>query len=185
MGYKKLLLISMIFLLVFLYNGTFEAESAPNQIDDNTMNQLKRIFAGADSIERYSGALPESNGSIVILEIYQAFIQGKESGYIFKISSPGYRDNIVILVAFSSLTNRIIGIQIIEQNETPSLGDRITQPNFLVQFLKKSIDAKFELGEDIEAISGATVSSAAVAKACQKAANFLLTNQAKVETGNN
>jgi len=183
MGYKKLLLTSILFLSIFLFVGVLWAESASSQIDENTLNQLKRVFAGADTFERFPGVLPESSDGIVIQEIYQAFVQGAENGLIFKISSPGYRDNIVVLIAFSSLNNQVVGIQILEQNETPSLGDLITQPNFLVQFLKKSINAQFELGDDIEAISGATVSSAAVAKACQEAASFLLNK--KGETDNN
>ncbi|QPM67979.1 FMN-binding protein [Atribacter laminatus] len=183
MGYKKLLLTSILFLSIFLFVGVLWAESASSQIDENTLNQLKRVFAGADTFERFPGVLPESSDGIVIQEIYQAFVQGTENGLIFKISSPGYRDNIVVLIAFSSLNNQVVGIQILEQNETPSLGDLITQPNFLVQFLKKSINAQFELGDDIEAISGATVSSAAVAKACQEAASFLLNK--KDETDNN
>jgi len=185
MDYKKSLFISILFLTIFLCVEILWAETTSNQIDDAMMNQLKRVFDGADSFERFTGVLPESNDGIVIQEIYQAFIQGKENGYIFKILSPGYRGDIVVLVAFSSLTNQIVGIQILEQNETPSLGDLITQPNFLIQFLKKSIDDKFELGEDIEALSGATVSSSAVAKACQKAARFLLSIQAETETENN
>lgn len=183
MNYKRILLILTLFISVFLSVGKLWAESASNQIDENTMNQLKRVFIGAEFIERYNKVLPESKGNAVIQEIYQVFIQGKENGYIFKILSPGYRGDIVVLVAFSSLNNQIIGIQILEQNETPSLGDLITQPSFLVQFLKKSINDKFELGDDIEAISGATVSSTAVAKACQEAVGFLLTSQA--ETDNN
>ena len=183
MGYKKLLLTSILFLSIFLFVGVLWAESASSQIDENTLNQLKRVFAGADTFERFPGVLPESSDGIVIQEIYQAFVQGEENGYIFKILSPGYRGDIIVLVAFSSLNNQIVGIQILEQNETPSLGDLITQPSFLVQFLKKSINDKFELGDDIEAISGATVSSAAVAKACQEAASFLLNK--KGETDNN
>ena len=185
MDYKKSLLISILFLSIFLYVGVLWAASVSNQIDENTMNQLKRVFAGADSIERFTGVLPGSNEGIVIQEIYRVYIQGKENGYIFKILSPGYRGDIVILVAFSSLNNQIIGIQILEQNETPSLGDLITQPSFLVQFLKKSINDKFELGKDIEGVTGATVSSAAVAKACQEAAGFLIANKAETETDNN
>ena len=127
MNYKRILLILTLFISVFLSVGKLWAESASNQIDENTMNQLKRVFIGAEFIERYNKVLPESKGNAVIQEIYQVFIQGKENGYIFKILSPGYRGDIVVLVAFSSLNNQIIGIQILEQNETPSLGDLCNQ----------------------------------------------------------
>ncbi|NLJ50426.1 MAG: FMN-binding protein [Candidatus Atribacteria bacterium] len=185
MSYKKMSFISSIFLVIFLCVGVLWAESISNQIDDVMMNQLKSVFAGADSIKRYAIELPESDGDVFIQEIFQVFIEGEENGYIFKILSPGYRGDIVVLVAFSSKTNQIVGIQILEQSETPSLGDLITKPEFLIQFLKKSMNDQFELGGDIEAVSGATISSNAVAKACQKAAHFLLTIQAETETDNN
>jgi len=69
MDYKKSLLISILFLSIFLYVGVLWAASVSNQIDENTMNQLKRVFAGADSIERFTGVLPESNDGIVILSL--------------------------------------------------------------------------------------------------------------------
>ena len=178
---KKVVLITIIFLLVVLYVEVLWAESGSNQISDAMMNQLQRVFAGADFFERYNGVLPEPKEGIVIHEIYKAFIQGKENGYIFKISSPGYHGDIVVLIALSSIKNQIIGIQILEQNETPSVGDLITKPDFLIQFLNKPIDAKFKLGDDIKAISGATISSSAVVKACQEAVSFLKTIQTEKE----
>ena len=178
---KKVVLITIIFLLVVLYVEVLWAESGSNQISDAMMNQLQRVFVGADSFEKYNEILPESRGNVIIQEIYKAFVQGKENGYIFKISSPGYHGDIVLLLALSSLDNKIVGIQILEQSETPSLGDLITKPDFLVQFLNKSNDAKFELGEDVKAISGATVSSSAVVKACKEAVYFLQTIQTEKE----
>ena len=42
------------------------------------MNQLKRVFIGAEFIERYNKVLPESKGNAVIQEITKCLSKGKK-----------------------------------------------------------------------------------------------------------
>lgn len=60
--------------------------------------------------------------------------------------------------------DKIIRLQFTEQNETPGLGGRITEDDFLNQFndLKVDLSSSIEYGDDIQAITGATASSNAV-----------------------
>lgn len=86
-------------------------------------------------------------------------------GKIIKVYGDGYCGKIEMLVGLN-LEEKITGIKILSHNETPGLGDRITEKAFLEQFLQKSIaeiDLKSE-GGMIDAITGATISSRAVIK---------------------
>ena len=67
---------------------------------------------------------------------------------------------------------KLKGIKVLEQNETPGLGNRIKEPQFEDQFKGLEITPKVEYikyrkpekPNQIQAITGATISSDAVAK---------------------
>jgi electron transport complex protein RnfG len=92
------------------------------------------------------------------------------NGYAIKAIASGYGGTIELLVALeptnlTSIDELILrGLSIISHSETPGLGDKITQSFFLGQFQGVSISG-IQLsvdGGDIDAISGATISSKAV-----------------------
>jgi electron transport complex protein RnfG len=74
-------------------------------------------------------------------------------------------------------------IAVMEQKETPGLGTKITEADFYNQFLGAD-PAKFNLGVgnggDVEAISGATVSSKAYAEAVERAYETYMKNKDKL-----
>jgi len=92
-------------------------------------------------------------------------------GYSFESSGSGYGGTIDILVTLKDLET-INGISIINHMETPGLGARIVESSFTDQFKDIAIE-DVKLRKDngqIDAISGATISSLAVVKAVQKTA---------------
>ena len=107
---------------------------------------------------------------------YQCFDKNKNIiGYIFLKSARGYKGDISVMVGIDSESN-IIGMEIISQNETPGLGSNIVNPNFKKQFLQNIKTKKFSVKKskcnssyNIEAITGATISSNAVASAVNQA----------------
>lgn len=95
--------------------------------------------------------------------------EGDIIGYAFQTQGSGYGGAIEMLVALEDTTltendTVVRGISIISQAETPGLGAKIEQESFLNQF--ESINAKevqlADNGGQIDAISGATISSSAV-----------------------
>ncbi|MCM8820142.1 MAG: FMN-binding protein [Candidatus Omnitrophica bacterium] len=78
-------------------------------------------------------------------------------GVIFKTQAKGYSSTINTLVAMSP-SFEIIKLKVIEQKETPGLGSRITDKEFIEQFSKKQIN---EISK-VNTITGATISSKAV-----------------------
>jgi Na+-translocating ferredoxin:NAD+ oxidoreductase subunit G len=104
---------------------------------------------------------------------------GNFLGLVLEASDRGYADVISIMYSFNPDTRAITGFQVVEMRETPGLGDKIrTDPDFLANF--KSLDAKHDHPItavkhgtkrnpwEIDAISGATISSRAVGRALEK-----------------
>lgn len=86
-------------------------------------------------------------------------------GFAFMTNGRGYGGKIGILVGLE--VNRAVrGIRIISHQETPGLGAKITSLDFLDQFAGLSTDALAirRDGGAVDAITGATISSRAVAE---------------------
>ncbi len=111
-------------------------------------------------------------------EFYTVYGENEEViGYAYQTEGSGYGGPIEMLVALedTSLTanNTVIrGISIISHQETPGLGAKIEQESFLNQF--EGVNANevrlAEDGGEIDAISGATISSSTVVNEVQQSA---------------
>jgi electron transport complex protein RnfG len=88
---------------------------------------------------------------------------GKFIGAVFKCSAKGYSSQIETLVGMLK-DGTISAIKILNQNETPGVGARVMEPDFTGRFSNKK-----DLNQ-VEAISGATISSKAVIDSVQKRA---------------
>lgn len=82
---------------------------------------------------------------------------GKFVGVAFKAYGDGYSSDIETMVGMRP-DGTITNIKILNQNETPGLGTRVTESSFTGQFSNKNIQ---NLNE-VQAITGATISSGAV-----------------------
>lgn len=90
-------------------------------------------------------------------------------GRVLKVEAPGYSSIISALVGID-LKNKITGIDVVSQQETPGLGANIKKENFLKQFIGKGED-ELELKKDggsIDAVTGATISSRAITDGVKK-----------------
>lgn len=109
---------------------------------------------------------------------FEGIDKGKTIGFVIRAASKGYAGDIKMLVGIDS-DGRIKGVRILEHAETPGLGARIAEiksgenhPWFLEQFKEKNAkDLKFS---DIQAITGATISSRAVFDGIKKDAERFL-----------
>ncbi len=103
-------------------------------------------------------------------DVYIIQKDGENIGYSFVTIGKGYGGNIRILVSLESDFN-IKDISIVAQTETPGLGDRILSPEFTDMFAGLEADevALRSNGGEIDAITGATISSRAVAEAVREA----------------
>jgi len=104
-------------------------------------------------------------------DIYMIYADGAEIGFAFLAIGKGYGGNIDILVGLEDETT-IKGVTIISHLETPGLGARVTESSFRDQFAGLNIDDVALKGDDgqIDAITGATISSRAVIDAVRATA---------------
>jgi electron transport complex protein RnfG len=103
---------------------------------------------------------------------YQLFRVDQEKrlkGWVVKASGQGYADKIALLIGFDAAKESITGLFVLEQKETPGLGNKIILPGWLSQFTGKRTEHPLRLRtskehepDSIDAITGATISSRSV-----------------------
>ena len=91
---------------------------------------------------------------------------GNLAGYTVNVKTAGYGGDIDMIVGINS-DNTVSGVAILSMSETPGLGAKANDEGFLSQYIAKN--KTLELKKDIEAISGATVTSTAVTNGVKKA----------------
>ncbi len=91
------------------------------------------------------------------------------AGHVAKATGQGYADKIELLLGLDGAGDTITGIFILDQKETPGLGNKILEKGWRAQFLEKPttkglVVVKTNAANDneIDAISGATISSRSV-----------------------
>ena len=89
--------------------------------------------------------------------------QAGDQGYVVEVAPEGsYEAGLVIQVGVS-MDQVVLGVVITESNETPSIGGRAAEPEFLDQFVGKTGEVKLVVdGGEVEGVSGATLTSQAV-----------------------
>lgn len=91
-------------------------------------------------------------------------------GYIAVTSAKGYGGDVKVMTGFGA-DKKIAAVVILEHSETQGVGSKTDSPSFLGQFAGLSGSAK--LGENIDAVSGATRSSTAVTNAVNMAVEII------------
>lgn len=105
---------------------------------------------------------------------YSGEKNNKTIAYIVPSENKGYGGEIKLLVAVTP-EGKVINYTILSHNETPGLGDNTAKDKFKKQFVGKEVKnlvvVKDPADQDnIQAITGATISSKAVTTAVKKAA---------------
>lgn len=121
---------------------------------------------------------------------------GQIIGYAVKASGIGFQDKIVLEVGLNPELSKILALTIIEQKETPGLGAKITdQENFLRYWQNRDctqplnlrkppvIDPASLAPNEVNAITGATISSQAVLTIVNEAVKKVKQLQAEGKLG--
>ncbi len=140
--------------------GALQPRIEGNKVAD-TMRQIPLLVPGS-----VSGA-PDTRAG---LRIYRALdAEARPVGTVLAASGLGFADRIELLVALDSESARITGLYIVDQKETPGLGDFITKTNWRAQFAGKPADRRLSVTktgarrpEQVDGVTGATISSEAV-----------------------
>lgn len=122
-----------------------------SKIGEKTDKEIKTI------IEAIKELVPETKEITKIDDIF--IVQdsgGNKIGYAGIGVGEGYNGEIKIITLFDISLKHLKGIKILEHCETPGIGSKIEDPEFLNQFTNKVLPLK---EAEIDVITGATISS--------------------------
>ena len=134
------------------------------------LNQLTTPIIAANeeqaANETYAALLPEADGftqlSCDIDGVTAVMVANNGTGYVIIAQSRGYGGQVPAAVAFSP-DGTILGVTMMDNSETPGLGQKVTEDTFSGQFAGR--DASEFAIDEIDAITGATISSKAAVSA--------------------
>ena len=137
----------------------------------NTETAMKAVVSDPDNTS-FSEALEitgdmtaaASSAGASVTEAYEVQVGGAPAGYALKIVSSGSQGNIEMMVGVDG-EGAVTGVSIVDNSETSGIGSRVmsNENGVLDQFIgKSSTDTPLTVGKNVDAISGATVSSRGV-----------------------
>ena len=168
-GLKLLLICAVVAAIVSLVNALTAAKAEEN-LKEEKRKAIIAIF-GRDDL-RYEKA----DGTDVYL-VYDG--ANALLGYSVESVSGGFGGDMTLMVGYDG-ARTILGVSIVSHSETPGLGARVkTEAGYLDQYVGKSGEVVLNKngvadGEnDVDAISGATISSRAVLTGVNRATDAL------------
>ncbi|BBF41846.1 electron transport complex protein RnfG [Lachnospiraceae bacterium KM106-2] len=102
--------------------------------------------------------------------IKEAYENTADGGYRVVATPKGFGGDLEVTVSFNADRKTITNVEIKAPDETPTLGGKVVESDFTSQFAGKTAPLAVT---DIQAISGATISSEAVCTGISTAAEFL------------
>lgn len=187
--FKDALILTIITLVSgFLLSFVFQLTKEPIELRayQKKMDAYKKVFVKADKFiddESTAKLLTDAKikvseatsklGKVGIDELLKAEdSSGNTLGYVLTVfSDEGYGGKIKISMGYDVKEKKMTSIEILEANETAGLGENISTDDFKNQFSEKAVKefnvvkAKAGKENDIQALSGATISSTAVTNA--------------------
>ncbi len=140
----------------------------------NTVTAMKAVVADPDSTT-FSDALPLTDemtaaaGSVTLDSVYEVQVNGQTAGYAIKVVASGSQGKIEMMVGVDG-ESAVTGVSIVKNAETAGIGSKVMENmptasgvGVLSQFEGKTAsDTPLTVGANVDAISGATVSTRGV-----------------------
>ena len=141
---------------------------------EQTQNEAMSKLIEADEYTIQTASL--SSGEI---DYNIAVKDGETIGYIFVVDTKGYGGTVSVMTAVNT-NGAIAAVEILDaSNETPGLGQNVTKQDFFTQFTNLTDNITVIKGgtasadnNEINAVTGATISSKAVTKAVNEALSY-------------
>ncbi len=143
-------------------------------IDEEELDQeTKLLILNALDMEYTTDDAEQVFDENITIEEFEemTFYKNKEGSIAFEFTGRGHQDSISGIVALGPDLESIKGLVILEQAETPGLGGRITETEFLKQFRSVTLDPDLRIvrggtaataDNEVEGITGATRTSQAL-----------------------
>ena len=183
-------------LIVSAYEGTLDAVTANKKLA--LERAVFKVIPGASSVKEFvagSGGITPAGASVPpgSVKFYAAYDQaGSLKGVAAEGAAKGYADTVRVMYAYDMAQQAITGLGVVSMRETPGIGDKIiTDAAFLKNFIALDATLAADMQSlahaiktvkhgskqnawEIDAISGATVTSKAVGKGINDSAQKLL-----------
>jgi len=169
----------------FVLAGVYQVTKP--MIDANKAEALRlgvfTVVPGSSRIQKFAlrdGELvPVADGEIVTEPtVHAAYDEsGGFLGWAIASGGPGFQDTIGVLYGYDPVRRQVTGMHILESRETPGLGDKIFKDeDFVGNFAALAIEPEIVVVKDgrdadneVDAITGATISSKAVVRIINEA----------------
>jgi electron transport complex protein RnfG len=141
-------------------------------VPDST--SLQKLVWRGDTLALADGS--EKEDAMVVYAAYKK--DGTFAGYAIPSSGPGFQDTIALIYGYDPARKRVIGMEVLESRETPGLGDKIFKDlAFVGEFKDLAVEPTIQVVKhgtgrapnEVDGITGATISSKAVVKILNEA----------------
>ncbi len=136
-----------------------------NKIDEHKLESQKKavfeVFPGAADCDPYE----EETGHDVYV-VYGDKEKKDIVGYAVKVAPVGFGGEIEMMVGIGA-DGKTTGVSVITMSETPGVGTKTNSESFLSRF--KGKDGSVAVGVDVDAVTGATISSKAITAGVREA----------------
>ncbi len=177
----------LVILLALLYGGGLAGVQLAlgPRIAENKRNETYALIP-----EMVPGAATEKTVELEIVgadgknvRVYKAVsADDQHLGWVIPASGGGFADRIECIIGVDATLSVITGVYVLDQKETPGLGDLITTADFLDRLKGKATDLPLtvvkrnpQAANDVLSLTGATISSVAV---CDIVNNAIANTQA-------
>ena len=156
-------LLTLILAAAVLLGLTFGLKGvAASNAQKEHLKMMQTLLPGSESftVETYAGE--DEN----IRSVHKG-----ETGFVIEAATQGYADEIVMLIGVSN-DGKVKGLVVRDIHETHGLGNKaLTDWKYLSQYLNTHGDA--QIGENVDAITGATVTSKAITRCVNSAVAYV------------
>lgn len=169
-----LFLVMVVISIVLGFTDGVTRQPIVEQIEKNQLNAKRVVLPQATKFETVE--MTETEGSSV-RKVEKGLNDTNElEGYVVSVAPKGYAGEISLMIGFDK-SMAITKYQMISTKETPGLGSLAFEPKFSEQYVGKN---KFPLNvvkvptqTEIQAITGATITSKAVTRGVNDAAKAI------------
>lgn len=173
-----LFLICTIVTMALALTNYATKDAISEQVRIQEESARREVFSEAEDFEEIKdldSIIGTTDEDRLVKKVFKSLKGGEVIGRVYSVESKGYGGVISIAVGIDN-SGKTTGVKIVSHSETPGLGSKTQDEPFISQL--KGIAPKAELTvvkmggskeEEIDAVSGATISSKAVVKATQEA----------------
>jgi len=141
---------------------------------EGAVREVLKSPARWDTVYLKNGALTREAGADG-KDLPRAYIgfdaSGRQVGAAVTAAEPGFQEEVLLMIGFEPASGELIGFKVVDQKETPGLGDKIERDtSFTHQFqgrvapLKSVKAPNRDSRNEVQTITGATISSRAVVR---------------------